>query len=133
MSAEQPLKNSYTYFGIVLILEGLSFLICPHLTTKLLFLSPLQTAQAEQYARVAGLAIVVIGYYYYVAGIYTLIEYFRASVVGRMFVLPVIIAMCYFYSLEVSFLIFGVQDLLTATWSYFCLKAYDNEQAKLKK
>ncbi|CAF3626633.1 unnamed protein product [Rotaria sordida] len=138
MSAEQSLKNSYTYFGIVLILEGLSFLICPHLTTKLLFLSPLQTAQAEQYARVAGLAIVVIGYYYYVAGIYTLIEYFRASVVGRIkncfdYELASISSVFNFSSLEVSFLIFGVQDLLTATWSYFCLKAYDNEQAKLKK
>lgn len=77
MSAEQSLKNSYTYVGILLTLEGLSFLLFPHLTTKLLFLSPLQTPQAEQYARVAGLAIVVIGYYYTIAGIYSLISFFR--------------------------------------------------------
>ncbi|CAF3887139.1 unnamed protein product [Rotaria sp. Silwood2] len=113
MSAEQSLKNSYTYVGILLVLEGFSFLISPHLTTKLLLLSPLQTAQAEQYARVAGLAIVVIGYYYCVAGKYTLIGLFS--------------------SVEVSFLLFGIQDFLTAIWSYFCLKAYDAEQAKLKK
>ncbi|CAF1052764.1 unnamed protein product [Rotaria sp. Silwood1] len=133
MSAEQSLKNSYTYVGILLVLEGLSFLIFPHLTTKLLFLSPLETAQAERYARLAGLAIVVIGYYYCVAGKYTLIGFFRASVVGRMCILPIITAMIYFYSLEVSFLVFGIQDLLTAIWSYFCLKTYDEEQAKQKK
>ncbi|CAF2529483.1 unnamed protein product [Rotaria sp. Silwood2] len=133
MSAEQSLKNSYTYVGILLVLEGFSFLISPHLTTKLLLLSPLQTAQAEQYARVAGLAIVVIGYYYCVAGKYTLIGLFRASVVGRLLILPAISAMIFFYSVEVSFLLFGIQDFLTAIWSYFCLKAYDAEQAKLKK
>ncbi len=77
MSAEQNLKNSYTYVGILLMLEGLLFLLVPNLTTKLLLLAPLQTAQAEQYARIAGLAISVIGYYYYIAGKYTLVDFFR--------------------------------------------------------
>jgi uncharacterized protein YjeT (DUF2065 family) len=77
MSAKQSLKNSYTYVGILLILEGWLFLIFPHLTTKLLLLLPLQTAQAEQYARVTGLALSVIGCYYYIAGKHTLIEFFR--------------------------------------------------------
>jgi uncharacterized protein YjeT (DUF2065 family) len=77
MSTEQNLKNSYTYVGILLMLEGLLFLLVPNLTTKLLLLVPLQTAQAGQYARVAGLAISVIGYYYYIAGKYTLVDFFR--------------------------------------------------------
>lgn len=38
-----------------------------------------------------------------------------------------------FRSIEPSFLIIGVQDLITALWSYSYLKAYDEEQAKLKK
>lgn len=75
--AEQQLKTSYTVVGILLVFEGLAFLIFPHSTAKLLFLSPLETKQAEQFARVAGLAIVVIGYYYCVAGYFTLIDYFR--------------------------------------------------------
>lgn len=77
MSAEQKLKTHFKLIGIVLMLEGLAFLFCPELTVKLLYLSPLNTAQAEKYARIAGLAITVIGYYYFVAGYYGLIGFYR--------------------------------------------------------
>ena len=77
MSTERALKNSYTYVGILLILEGLIFLISPSLTTKLLFLTPLRTAQAEQYVRSTGLGVAVIGYYYYIAGKNNLVAFFR--------------------------------------------------------
>ena len=77
MATERALKNSYTYVGILLLLEGLIFLIFPKLAIKLLFMNPLQTAQAEQFVRLAGLAIGVIGYYYYIAGRYSLIAFFR--------------------------------------------------------
>ena len=69
MSAEQSLKNCYTIVGIILILEGLSIFIYPYVTTQLLQLAPIQTAQAEQYMRLVGLFIVSLGYYYTVAGI----------------------------------------------------------------
>ncbi|CAF0743452.1 unnamed protein product [Adineta steineri] len=113
MSAEQSLKNSFTYFGILAMLEGFTLLILPNLATKLLFLLPLQSAQAEQYARATGLGLMVIGYYYYIAGKNTLIPFFS--------------------SLETSFIIFGIQDLLTGLYSYIHLKAYDAEQAKTRK
>ncbi len=77
MSAEQSLKNSYTIVGIILLLEGLSFLIYPYMTAQLLQLSPIQTAQAEQYTRLLGFAIAILGYYYTVAGIYTIIGFYR--------------------------------------------------------
>jgi uncharacterized protein YjeT (DUF2065 family) len=77
MSTEQALKNSYTYVGILLILEGLSFVIFPNLTTKLLLLTPLLTAQAVQYVITTGFGVCVIGYYYYIAGKYSLIDFFR--------------------------------------------------------
>ena len=77
MLTERALKNSYTFMGILLISEGLIFLIFPNLMTKLLFLSPIRTGQAEQYARIAGLAIAVIGYYYYIAGKNNLLPFFR--------------------------------------------------------
>ncbi|CAF0743420.1 unnamed protein product [Adineta steineri] len=77
MSAEQSLKNSFTYFGYLAMLEGFALLIFPNLTIKLLFLSPLQSTQAEQYARVAGLFLIGIGNYYSVAGKNTLIPFFR--------------------------------------------------------
>ncbi|CAM2716913.1 unnamed protein product [Rotaria socialis] len=112
--AEQHLKNSFILVGILLVFEAL------------------ETKQAEQFARVAGLAIVVIGYYYCVAGYFTLIGYFRASIIGRLFILPIISAMVYFYSIEVPFLIFGIQDFLSALWSYACLMVYDAEQQKLQ-
>ncbi|CAF4245213.1 unnamed protein product, partial [Adineta steineri] len=47
---------------------------------KLLFLSPLQSAQAEQYARVAGLFLIGIGNYYSVAGKNTLIPFFSVNI-----------------------------------------------------
>lgn len=97
MSAEQALKNSYIYSGYLLLFEGLSFLLFPHLTTKLLFLLPLQTAQAVQYARTTGMGVGIIGYYYYVAGKYSLIDFFRASIVGRFFALPLIVILIYLW------------------------------------
>jgi hypothetical protein len=38
-----------------------------------------------------------------------------------------------FSSMEISFIAFGIQDLLTAFYSYTYLKAYDKEQVKTKK
>lgn len=38
-----------------------------------------------------------------------------------------------FRSMEISLIVFGIQDLVTAFWSYTCLKAYDAEQVKIKK
>ena len=39
-----------------------------------------------------------------------------------------------FRSVEWPLAVFGIQDLITAAWSYICLKAYDAEQeAKIKK
>lgn len=77
MSAKVSLENSYIYSGILLISEGLLFLLFPQITTKILYLSPLQTRQAEQYARIAGLAIAAIGYYYVIAGKYTLLPFYK--------------------------------------------------------
>ncbi|UJR32310.1 hypothetical protein I4U23_019774 [Adineta vaga] len=132
MSTERALKTSFTSVGILLIIQGLLLLLFPHLATKLLFVLPLQTAQAAQYVRSTGLGVAIIGYYYYIAGKYGLIDFFRASIIGRLFALPVIVAMVYFYSIEIQLIIFGLQDLVTAFWSYRCLQAYDNEQGKIK-
>ncbi|CAF0759907.1 unnamed protein product [Adineta ricciae] len=132
MSAEQALKNSHVIAGIMLICQGLALVMLPQLTTKLLLLSPLETAQAVQYVRTTGLAVVVIGYYYCVAGKCGLISFFRASIIGRLTLLPVLLAMIHFFSVETPLIILGIQDLMTAMWSYACLKAYDKEQSKLK-
>ena len=83
-STERALKNSYTYVGILLLLEGLLFLVTPNLTTKLLFLAPLRTAQAEQYVRTTGVGVAVIGYYYYIAGKNNLIAFFRYGLTRKI-------------------------------------------------
>lgn len=76
-SHERSLKSSFTYTGLLLIAEGFLFLLFPHWATRLLLLSPLQTTQAVQYARATGLGVAIVGYYYYIAGKYTLIEFYR--------------------------------------------------------
>ena len=78
-SHERSLKASFTYTGLLLIAEGFLFLLFPHLATRLLLLSPLQTDQAVQYARATGLGVAIVGYYYHVAGKYTLIDFYRYS------------------------------------------------------
>ena len=77
MSAVQSLRASYICTGLLLTLEGFVFLLFPHVATKLLMVAPLRTAQAEQYARAVGLGIAIVGYYYMVAGKYTLIDFYR--------------------------------------------------------
>jgi len=97
MSTEQALKNSHIYSGYAFIFEGFFFMLFPHLAAKLLFLPTPSTAQAEQYARIMGLAISVIGYYYCLAGKHSIIQFFRASIIGRLSILPIITFLIYFW------------------------------------
>ena len=77
VSSERSLHASFFYTGLLLTVQGFLFLLAPHFATKLLFLNPLQTAQAVQYARATGLGLAIIGYYYMMAGKYMLIDFYR--------------------------------------------------------
>lgn len=77
VSSERSLRASYFFTGLLLTIQGFLFLLAPHLATKLLFLNPLQTAQALQYARATGLGLAIIGYYYMIAGKYMLLDFYR--------------------------------------------------------
>ena len=79
MSHEQSLKASFIFTGLLLIAQGFLFLLFPHWAVRLLLLSPLQTAQSIQYARATGLGVAIIGYYYFIAGKYALIDFYRYS------------------------------------------------------
>lgn len=77
ISSEQSLRASYIFTGFLLTIQGFLFLLVPNLATKFLFLIPLQTAQAVQYARATGLGLAIIGYYYMIAGRFMLIDFYR--------------------------------------------------------
>ena len=76
-TAEESLKNSFIYYGILLCFEGLLFFLFPHTGVGWLQLSPLDTEQAEQYARLGGLAVGVIGFHYILAGLDMFMSFFK--------------------------------------------------------
>ena len=77
MSNFKFLKASFICTGYLLVIEGLLFLLAPHLVTRFLLLKPLETAQAVQYFRTTGAAMSIIGYYYITAGKFGLIEFYK--------------------------------------------------------
>ena len=80
-TAEESFKDSFTYYGVILFLEGLLFLLFPHTGVGLLQLSSLDTEQAEQYARLAGLVLCVVGCHYIIAGVNMFMPFFKYTMI----------------------------------------------------
>lgn len=76
-TAEESLKNSFIYYGILLCFEGLLFFLFPNTGVGWLQLAPLDTEQTEQYARFGGLAVFIIGCHYILAGLDMSMSFFK--------------------------------------------------------
>jgi hypothetical protein len=112
-----PSKSVY-YFGIYLILVGISLVVVPNFVLSLLFLP----ATSEVWIRIVGVLVFNIGVLYYVMApennrmFMILTVYLRASVFV-WFVLFVVIGWA-----PAMLIGFGVVDLLGAIWTYSALK-----------
>ena len=110
--------QSVYYFGIYLLINGLSLLVMPNMILGMSGLPPTD----EVWVRLAGMLVLFIGVYYIVAGKNELTPIFKISIFTRASVMvffTVFVAMGW---VGKPLLTFGLLDLLGAVWTYFALK-----------
>lgn len=113
-----PASNSIKYFGLYAIATGLGLTFAPGLV-----LAPLGIAvPAEIWIRVVGALALPLGYYYWVCGSANLVEFFRASIRGRILFAAVIVLLIAAFSAPLQMLLFAGIDLAGAAWTFHGLR-----------
>ena len=121
-----PASTSIKAFGLYVIVTGIALVLAP-----VLLLAPLGIATpTEIWVRVLGALAVVIGYYYWACGVAGAVDFFRASVRGRMLFAGLIVLLVAAFAAPAQLLLFGVIDLAGAAWTAQGLrKTASNEAA----
>jgi hypothetical protein len=109
-----PAANSIKYFGLYAIATGLGFVLVPGLV-----LSPLGiAASTEIWVRVVGALAIPLGYYYWACGSANMVEFFRASIRGRLLFAATVVLLIAAFSALVQMLLFAGIDLAGAAWTF---------------
>jgi len=113
-----PASNSIKYFGLYAIVTGLGLVLVPALV-----LSPLgMTAPTEIWIRVVGALAIPLGYYYWICGSSDLVEFFHASIRGRILFAAVVVLLIAAFSAPMQLLLFAAIDLAGAAWTFQSLR-----------
>jgi hypothetical protein len=116
-----PASASIKYFGLYVALTGIGLAVAPALV-----LTPLGVAApTEIWVRVLGVLALVVGYYYWVCGRADAVEFFRASIRGRILFAVLLLLLVAVFSAPVQLLLFGVIDLVGAAWTAQGLRTSD--------
>lgn len=108
-----PASASIRYFGLYVILTGIGLTLVPGL-----ILSPLGiAAPTEIWIRVVGILAIVVGYYYWACGTANTVEFFRASVRGRILFAALTVLLIVLFGAPLQLLLFGIIDLAGAAWT----------------
>ena len=100
-------------FGIYESVAGLIFLLVPNLALALFGLPTTD----EVWIRLFGLILIIIGYFYLMAARTETTAFFTWTVLPRMLVLPVHLALVFLGPTHPLLLIFGLIDFLGAYWT----------------
>ncbi len=113
-----PASNSIKYFGLYAIATGVGLTLAPSLV-----LSPLGiAAPTEIWIRVLGALAIPLGYYYWVCGSANMVEFFRASVRGRILFAGLVALLIAAFSAPMQLLLFAGLDLAGAAWTVHGLR-----------
>ena len=113
-----PASNSVKYFGLYAIATGIGLVFVPGLV-----LSPLGIAvPTEIWIRVVGALAVPVGYYYWHCGAANVVEFFRASVRGRILFAAIVVLLVALYAAPVKILLFAAIDVAGAVWTAYGLR-----------
>ena len=113
-----PASNSVKYFGLYAIATGSGLVFAPGLV-----LSPLGIAvPTEIWIRVVGALAVPVGYYYWHCGSANVVEFFRASVRGRILFAAIVVLLVALYAAPVKILLFAAIDVAGAVWTAYGLR-----------
>jgi hypothetical protein len=111
--------TSIRVFAIYLVIFGATLIAAPDLV-----LAPFGIPHSpEVWIRVVGVLAAVLGLYYLVAARFELVPFYRATVVGRVFVFLSFAALALFGFAPPSLVLFGTVDLAGAVWTAAGLRA----------
>lgn len=114
-----PASPSIRVFGAYVAVTGIGLLVAPHLVLGTLGIA----APTEVWIRVVGALALVVGYYYWACGTAGAVEFFRASVRGRVLFAALMALLVVVFAAPAQLLLFGVVDLLGAGWTPHGLRA----------
>lgn len=111
-------STSIKYFGVYVVVTGLGLLFAPGLV-----LSPLGLAvPAEIWVRVLGAVAAILGYYYWTCGVANAVDFFRATVKGRIGFAILIGVLIALFNAPLQLLLFAAIDLAGAAWTAYRLR-----------
>jgi len=113
----RPSLRPILFQGWLLCIEGIFILFLPHFCAFILLLKEELSDQSEMLARLIGITLFIIGYFYLVAGKYKLMPFIRASVMERCLLLPILAFFWVIGKFELPILLFGVQNAILALWT----------------
>lgn len=109
-----PASNSIKVFGLYAVATGVGLVLAPALV-----LFPLGiAAPSEIWIRVVGALAIPLGYYYWVCGSANVVEFFRASIRGRIVFAAVVVLLIAAFSAPVQLIVFAAIDLAGAAWTF---------------
>ena len=76
----------------------------------------------EIWIRVVGALAVPVGYYYWHCGAANVVEFFRASVRGRILFAAIVVLLVALYAAPVKILLFAAIDVAGAVWTAYGLR-----------
>jgi len=110
--------TSIRVFAIYLVFLGATLIAAPDLV-----LAPFGFPHSpEVWVRVVGVLAAVLGLYYFVAARFELVPFYRATIVGRIFVFLSFGALALFGFSPPSLVLFGAVDLAGAVWTALSLR-----------
>ncbi len=110
--------KSLFVFGIYLCALGALLLLVPNLLLQLFRVPP----TGEVWIRINGMLVLCLSFYYVQAARNELTSFIRWTVWARVAVIIYFTAFVLLVSAPIALLLFGLIDLLAATWTWFALK-----------
>jgi hypothetical protein len=77
---------------------------------------------AEVWIRVLGVVAAILGYYYWVCGSANLVEFFRASIRGRIGFAVLVVLLIVLFKAPLQLLLFAGVDLAGAVWTALAMR-----------
>src|SRR5919112_2435512 len=113
-----PAAKSLFVFGIYLCGLGLLLLLVPNLLLRAFGVPPTN----EVWIRVVGMLVLCLSFYYVLAARSELTSFIRWTIPARVAVIFYFTAFVLLVSAPKALLLFGLIDLLAATWTWLALK-----------
>lgn len=104
-------------FSIYLFLVGFAFMVFPHAAV-----APLGLTADDIWTRACGIVVTTLAYYYLTAARNELTPFFRATVIGRFFVLLAITTLALALHAPFAWIAFGVVDAAFGVWTLLALR-----------